>query len=170
MIINQIRTFTPKDKENIIPQIWVCNPDEHCQVKGIGNISSEDEEPQQKEGKEGKKKGEDSENGNLSDCDQAVRVHKHIVEEKVTRKQQKAIVKNVEVEKDNLDNCNRGNINMNMNNGAEDIPCVMNENLLQNEHVGSEGSRLSTCGKKVPISRKRDFYGKYEMRCKPIAN
>jgi hypothetical protein len=39
----------------------------------------------------------------------------------LTRKQQKAIVKNVEVEKDNLDNCNRGNINMNMNNGAEDI-------------------------------------------------
>jgi hypothetical protein len=46
MIINQIRTFTSKDKENIIPQSWVCNPDEHGQVKGIDNISSEDEEPQ----------------------------------------------------------------------------------------------------------------------------
>jgi hypothetical protein len=80
--------------------------------------------------KEEKKKGEDSESGNLSDCDQIIRVHKHIVEEKVTRMQQKAIVENVDVEKDNLDNCNRGNINMNMNNGAEDMPCVMNGNLL----------------------------------------
>jgi hypothetical protein len=59
---------------------------------------------------------------------------------------------------------------MNMNNGAEDILCVTNENLLQNEHVGSEGSRLSTCSKKVPISRNKDFYGKYETRCIPIAN
>jgi hypothetical protein len=121
-------------------------------------------------GKEGRKKGEECESGNLSDCDQAIRVQKHIVEEKVTRKQQNAIVKNAEVEKDNLDNCNRGNINTNMNNGAEDIPCVTNENLLQNEHVGSEGSRLSTHSKKVPISRNKDFYGKYEMRCIPIAN
>jgi hypothetical protein len=84
--------------------------------------------------------------------------NKYIVEGKVTRKQQKAIVKNVEVEKDNLDNCNRGNINMNMNNGAEDIPCVTNGNLLQNEHAGSEGSRLSTCSKKVPISRNKDLF------------
>jgi hypothetical protein len=61
----------------------------------------------------------------------------------------------VEVDKDNLDNCNRGNIKMNMNNGAEDIPCVTNENLLQNEHVGSESSRLSTRSKKVPISRNK---------------
>jgi hypothetical protein len=118
-------------------------------LKGIDNISSEDEEPQQKEGKEGRKKGEDSESGNLSDCDQAIRVHKHIAEEKVTRKQQKAMVKNVEIEKDNLDNCNRGNINKSMNNGAEDIPCVTNENPLQ--------SRLSTRSKKVPISRNRHF-------------
>jgi hypothetical protein len=74
MIRNQIRTFTTTDKENIIAQSWVCNPDDHCQVKGIDNISSEDEEPQQKEGKEGRKKGEDSESGNVSDCDQAIRV------------------------------------------------------------------------------------------------
>jgi hypothetical protein len=93
----------------------------------------------------------------LSDCDQAIRVHKHIVEEKLTRKQQKTIVKNVEEEKNNLDNCSRGNINMNMNNGAEDIACVTNENLLQNEHIGSDGSRLSTCSKRVPISRNKDF-------------
>jgi hypothetical protein len=46
---------------------------------------------------------------------------------------------------------------MNMNNGAEDIPCVTNENLLQNEHVGSEGSRLSTHNERVTISRKKDF-------------
>jgi translation initiation factor RLI1 len=39
MIINQIQTFTTKDKENIIPQSWVCNPDEHCQVKGMRNHS-----------------------------------------------------------------------------------------------------------------------------------
>jgi hypothetical protein len=106
----------------------------------------------------------------LSDSDQAIKVNKHIVEEKITRRQQIAIVKNVEVEKDTLDNCNRGNINMNMNNGAEDIPCVMNGNLLQNEHIGNEGSRLSTHSKKLPISRNKDFYEKYEARCIPIAN
>jgi hypothetical protein len=47
---------------------------------------------------------------------------------------------------------------MNMNNGAEDIPCLANVNLLQNEHVGSEGSRLSTRSKKVPISRNSFFW------------
>jgi hypothetical protein len=33
----------------------------------------------------------------------------------------------------------------------------MNENLLQNENAGSEGSRLSTSSKNVTISRKKKF-------------
>jgi hypothetical protein len=86
-----------------------------------------------------------------------MRVHKHIIEGKVTRNQQKATVKNIEVEEDNLDNCNIGNNIMNFNNKAKAIPCIMNENPLQNEIVISKGSRLSTHSKKVPILRNKDF-------------
>jgi hypothetical protein len=46
---------------------------------------------------------------------------------------------------------------MNFNNEAEYIPCMMNEKLLQNEHIDSKGSTLSTRSKKVPISRNKDF-------------
>jgi hypothetical protein len=56
-----------------------------------------------------------------------------------------------EVEEDNLDNCNKGNNIMNMNNKAKAIPCIMNE------IVRSKGSRLSTRSKKVPILRNKDF-------------
>jgi hypothetical protein len=112
---------------------------------------------QLKDGKEGKEK-EASESVNLSDCDcdQTIGIHKYVIEGKVIRKQRKAIVKNVEVEEYKLDNCNRENNNMNMNNEAEYIPCMMNEKLLQDEHIDSKGSRLTTHSKKVPISRNKD--------------
>jgi hypothetical protein len=173
MMINQIQTFTTKDKGDIIAQNWIQNLDEHCQIEGIDNISPEVEELQLKDGKEGKEK-EDSESENLSDsdcdCDQTVGIHENIIEGKVIRKQREAIVKNVEVEEDKLDNCNRGNNNMNMNNDVEYIPRMMNEKLLQDEHIDSKGSRLSTHSKKVLISRNKAFYGKFETRCIPIAS
>jgi hypothetical protein len=86
-----------------------------------------------------------------------MRVNKHIIERKVTRNQQKATAKNIEVEEDNLENCNIGNNIMNMNNKATAIPCIMNGNSLQNEIVGSKGSRQSTRSKKVSTSRNKDF-------------
>jgi hypothetical protein len=133
--------------------------DEHCQIEGTDNISPEVEELQMKDGKEGKEKEEDSESVNLSvcDCDQTAGIHKNIIEGKVIRKQLKAIVKNVEVEGDKLDNCNRRNNTMNMNNEAEYIPCMMNEKLLQDEHIDSKCRRLSTRSKQVPISRNKVF-------------
>jgi hypothetical protein len=87
----------------------------------------------------------------------------------VTRKHRKAIVKNVEVEEENLDNCNRLNNNRNINNEAHYVPCMM-EKILQNEHIDSKGIKLSTHSKKVPISRNKDCYGKYETRCIPISS
>jgi hypothetical protein len=130
--------------------------DEHCQIEGTDNISPEVEELQLKEGKE---KEEDHASVNLSDCDcdQTAGIHTNIIEGKVIRKQRKAIVKNVEVQEDKLDNCNRGNNTMNMSNEADYIPCMMNEKLLQDEHIDSKSSRLSTRSKKVPISRNKDF-------------
>jgi hypothetical protein len=53
---------------------------------------------------------------------------------------------------------------MNMNNGAEDIPCETNE------HVGSQGGRLSTHSKRHQFQETKIFYGKHETRCLPIAN
>jgi hypothetical protein len=101
----------------------------------------------------------DSESGNLSacDCEQAVGVHKNTIEGKVTRKQQKIIVNNVEVEEDKLDNCNRGNNYMNMNNKVDYMPCMMDKKLLQKEHINSKGTKLSTCSKKVSISRNKVY-------------
>jgi hypothetical protein len=161
-MINQILAFITEDKGNIIAQTWVNNLDEHCQGKGTKNIDPEVETLQLKDGKGRKgneKEEEDSESGNLSDCvyDQAVGVHKNTIEGKVTRKQRKAIVKNVEVEEDNLDNCNRGNNNMNKNNEAAYVPCMMNKKILQNEHIDSKGIKLSTHSKKAPISTSKDF-------------
>jgi hypothetical protein len=103
MMINQIRTFTTKVKGDIIAQSWIYNLDEHCQVEGTDNVSPEVEEIQLKDGKE-KEKNTESENLSDCDCDQTVEVHKNIIEGKVVMKQRKAIVKNVEVEEDKLDN------------------------------------------------------------------
>jgi hypothetical protein len=47
---------------------------------------------------------------------------------------------------------------MNMNNEAEYISRTMNEKLLQDHHIDSKGSRLSTRSKRVPISRNKDFF------------
>ena len=108
MIINQLQSFSIKDKGNVISQNWAPNLDEYCQEEGIDNISIEDEKPQQKDG-EDKKEEEGSKGGNLSDnsckrgiitnSDERIRVHKQIIEGKVTRNQQKATIKNIEVEK-----------------------------------------------------------------------
>jgi hypothetical protein len=110
-------------------------------------------------GRKENEKEEDSESGNLRncDCDQVVGVHENTIEGKVTRKHRKVIVKNVEVEENNTDNCNRGNNNRNMNNEADYVPCMMNKKILQNAHVDSKGIKLSTRSKMVPISRNKDF-------------
>ena len=47
MIINQLQSFSIKDKGNVISQNWAPNLDEYCQEEGIDNISIEDEKPQQ---------------------------------------------------------------------------------------------------------------------------
>jgi hypothetical protein len=57
----------------------------------------------------------------------------------------------------NLDNCNRGNNNMNMNNEADYVPCIMNKKILHNVHIDSKGINLSTRSNTVPISRNKDF-------------
>jgi hypothetical protein len=54
IMTNQIWTFTTKDKGNIIAKSWICNLDEHCQVKGMDNISPEAEGLKLKDGKVGK--------------------------------------------------------------------------------------------------------------------
>jgi capsular polysaccharide biosynthesis protein len=61
MLINQIQTFTTKDKGNIIAQSWIHNLDEHCHVEESDKISPEIEELQLKDGKE----EEDCENENF---------------------------------------------------------------------------------------------------------
>jgi hypothetical protein len=110
MVTNQIRTFTTEDRGSIIAQTWVGNLDELCQEKETDSIGTEADELQMKDGKERKEGEEDSdgESGNLNDCDQVVGMHKNSIGGKVARKQQKAIVRNVGVEEDNLESCMLG--------------------------------------------------------------
>jgi hypothetical protein len=81
MMINQIQTFTVKDKEDVIAQSWVCKLDEHCQVKVRNNISSEVEELQLKDRKE-KEDNRESENLSCCDNDHTIGVYKNIIEGK----------------------------------------------------------------------------------------
>jgi hypothetical protein len=65
-------------------------------------------------------------------------------ERPLTGKQRKAIVKNVEVEEVNSDNCFRGNNNMNTDNEVDCISGMMNKKILQSEHIDSRGTKPAT--------------------------
>jgi hypothetical protein len=53
-----------------------------------------------------------------------------------------------------------------MNNEVEYIPCTMNEKLLQNEHIDSKGSRLSTRSKETKIFMGNVKQGVYPLQAK----
>jgi activator of HSP90 ATPase len=94
---------------------------------------------------------------NLSDGEQLRKLHKNIIDRENDGNQNIVIAATTTVATTITSTSIKQNKSNNKSNKAREISCEMSGNPLLNQILDSKSSRQSTCSKKVPMARNKDF-------------